>query len=92
MSRRLLDTRPGYGLWLYNDHNGVSPYKVWEPLKPELPNLSDVTTPLASSVQPAASLPGGLYGQSLSKSERRSAEIDEGLRALGMSTPRRCPR
>ena len=89
MSRRLLDTKAGHALWEYDDHNGVRPYKVWEPIVTPKTNLGDITTPLASSVPPISSFSGGLYTKGETRAERQSRAIDERLRALGLKTPRR---
>ena len=85
-------TRPWYETyprkyWAAEDHRAARKAGVPSPRQPV--DLGDIK-PLASSVQPISSFSGGLYTKGgETRAERQSRAIDERLRALGLSTPRR---
>lgn len=87
MSRRLVTTKAGHGLYEYDGSDGYGRRAVWEPLKPDLPKLTEIA-PLASPGRPISSFTGGLYDRGETPAERRSRAIDARLEALGIR-PRR---
>jgi hypothetical protein len=88
VSRRLVTTKPGYALYEYDGSDGYGRRAIWEPLKPNLPNIGEIA-PLASPGRPISSFTGGLYDRGESPAERRSRGVDALLAGLGIRPSRR---